>query len=223
MTQDHHYAQALSDAFITARQQYTEALSKFQAAKQARDAAQDWHPEKYVGESERAHRLAEASYLLAEEAFQSVERSIWPTFNRRRKELREQLEEEVRGGSTVSPEDVDAATLELLKSGIMEPDDYRALAEKYSGNSTMLKFISKCARELADRLDNSRAAERGSLYALAQACQAGGEDILQKWDALSSVADYCSGQTRTKPESPEFIVSMSKHWEALSGDAVEQF
>ena len=212
MSKCKHFAKDLDAAFKAARQEYVEAWDKFQAAKEA------------CGKGDAmARQRAELKYQQAGLDFKEAEARIWPEFNRRRAELRAALEREVRGGNLASPDAVDHSGLELMKSGILSADDYYSLAEKYDDNPTMLRFVAKFAKETADDMDSTRAKDRGALYQLAQVCSQGQSRIMREWDDLSKIADYCSGQTRNRRDTPTHTISMGQWWEQLSGEAVENF
>lgn len=136
MSKYNNFAKDLDAAFKAARQEYVEAWDKFQAAKEARGKG-----------DAMARQRTELKYQQAELDFKEAEARIWPEFNRRRAELRAALEREVRDENLANPDAVDNSGLELLKSGLLSADDFYSLAEKYSGNATMLRFVAKFAKE----------------------------------------------------------------------------
>ena len=212
MSKYNRYAKDLDAAFRAARQEYAEAWSKFQAAKDARGQ----------GDAMQRQR-AELKYQQAELDFKEEETRIWPEFNRRRAELRSQLERELRGDNAANPDEIDPNGMELLKSGILSTDDFYSLVEKYDDNPTMLRFVARYAKEAAGNMDGTQANDRGALYHLAHVCRDGRTRTLRVWDELSRVADYCSGQARERRDTPTHTVSMGKRWEHLSGEIVENF
>ena len=54
--------------------------------------------------------------------------------------------------TSVNPEHVDTAAVELLRSGVMRPRDYAVMADKYDKNPTMLRLIAQYAKGAADAL-----------------------------------------------------------------------
>lgn len=214
MSKFNHFAKDLDAAFNAARQEYVEAWNKLQAAKDASRTASG---------SDMERQMAKLKYQEAELSFKEAEARIWPEFNRRRAELRASLEHDVRSGNLASPDAVDHSGLELMKSGILSADDFYSLAEKYDDNPTMLRFVAKYAKEAADDMDSTRAKDRGALYQLAQVCGQGQSRTMREWDDLSKIADYCSGQTRNRRDTPTHTISMGKWWEQLSGEIVENF
>ena len=212
MSKYNSYARDLDASFKAARQEYVEAWNKLQAAKEARGNG-----------GAMARQLAELRYQQAEMDFKEADARIWPKFNGLRADLRAALERDVRGGNLASPDAVDHSGLELMKSGILSADDFYSLAEKYDDNPTMLRFVAKYAKEAADDMDSTRAKDRGALYQLAQVCGQGQSRTMREWDDLSKIADYCSGQTRNRRDTPTHTISMGKWWEQLSGEIVENF
>lgn len=212
MSKYNRFAKDLDAAFRAARQEYAEAWSKFQAAKGARGQ----------GDATQRQR-AELQYQQAELDFKEAEARIWPEFNRRRLELRSQLEREVRGDGLADPDAVDLNGMKLLESGELSVDDYYSLVARYDDNPTMIRFVAKYAKEAADDMDSTQAKERGALYHLAQVCSQGQGRTMRAWDDLSRIADYCSGQSRARRDTPAHTVSMGQRWEQLSGEAVNNF
>ena len=214
MSKYNRYAKDLDAAFRAARQEYENAWDKLQSAKDARSLS---------GGGAIDRQRAELKYQEAELAFKEAEARIWPEFNRRRAELRSQLERETRGNNAANPDAVDANGLELLKSGILSADDFYSLVEKYDDNPTMLRLVARYAKEAADDMDSTQAKDRGALYQLYQVCSQGQGRTMRAWDDLSHIADYCSGQARNRRDTPTHTISMGQWWEQLSGEAVENF
>lgn len=212
MSKYNSYARDLDASFKAARQEYVEAWNKLQAAKEARGNG-----------GAMARQRSELRYQQAEMDFKEADARIWTKFNGLRADLRAALERDVRGGNLASPDAVDHSGLELMKSGILSADDFYSLAEKYDDNPTMLRFVAKYAKEAADDMDSTRAKDRGALYQLAQVCGQGQSRTMREWDDLSKIADYCSGQTRNRRDTPTHTISMGKWWEQLSGEIVENF
>ena len=212
MSKYNHFAKDLDAAFRAARQEYAEAWDKFQAAQNARGQ----------GDAMQRQR-AELKYQQAELDFKEAEARIWPEFNRRRAELRSKLERELRGDNAANPDAIDPNGMELLKSGFLSADDFYSLVEKYDDNPTMLRFVARYAKEAADNMDRTQAKDRGALYQLAQVCSQGQGRTMRAWDDLSRIADYCSGQTRDRRDTPTHTISMGKRWEQLAGESVVNF
>lgn len=214
MTKYNHYAKDLDAALKAARQEYMDAWDKLQKTEAYSKAA-------FSSDMER--QKAKLKHQEAELAFKDADSRIWAEFNRKRAELRAALETEVRSGAVAVPDAVDTNGLELMKSGVLSADDYYSIAEKYEDNPTMLKLVAKYAKESADDMESTQAKERGALYHLASVCSQGQSRTMRAWDELSKIADYCSGQTRDRRDTPTHTLNMSKWWERLAGEAVEGF
>lgn len=98
-----------------------------------------------------SRQRAELRYQQAELDFKEAEARIWTEFNRKRAELRANLERDVRNGNVANPDSVDHSGLELMKSGVLSVDDYYALMKKYDDNPTMLRFVAKYAKGSCQR------------------------------------------------------------------------
>ena len=210
MSQYNKYAQRLDTAFKTAREEYMEAWNQLQAAQKANTDAQAWRAETYRGENDHTFRAAESR--------------VWAEFDRQKDAIRRDLESKVRASSTVDPDAIDANALELLKSGILTADDVFSLVDKYDSNITMLRLISKTAKELADD-KNTDAKTRGQLYVLCSQIGSGKNSTMRNFDDLVEISNYCSGRGGggTQRTTPAHTVAMAGKWEELSGNAVVNF
>lgn len=222
MSRYNTYARQLDAAFKTARDEYAEAYSSLEQARQADTDAKAWRPND--NEEDKRLRIATAGLELnkADAAFKLAEARIWPEFDAKCKELRRELEKDVQKNSLANPDAIDANALELLKSGALTVEDYYSLAERYDGNSTMLRVISKYA---LDASENAADTDAVALRILSDNCKAGMGTVLWAWNELEGVASYCSGRggsSRTAID-PTHIISMGKWWEELAGQAIENF
>lgn len=224
MSKYNQYAKRLDTAFKTAREEYKEAWNKLQAAQKANTDAQAWRAETYRGENDLRRQRARAQLLEAEHTFKAAESRVWAEFDRQKEEIRRDLESEVRATSTVDPDAIDTNALELLKSGILTADDIFSMVNKYDNNLTMLRLISKTAKELAD--DKSiDSATRGQLYTLCNRIRNGRNSTMRNFDDLVEISNYCSGRGGggTQRTTPAHTVAMAGKWEELASTAVENF
>lgn len=225
MSQYNKYAQRLDTAFKTAREEYMEAWNQLQAAQKANTDAQAWRAETYRGENDLRRQRAKAALLEAEHTFRAAESRVWAEFDRQKESIRRDLESEVRTTSTVDPDAIDANALELLKSGILTADDIFSMVDKYDSNITMLRLISKTAKELADDKQHTDAKTRGLLYTLCNQIGNGKNSTMRGFDDLVTLANYCSGRGAggTQRTTPAHTVAMAGKWEELASTAVENF
>ena len=226
MSKYNEYAQRLDVAFKTAREEYMEAWNQLQAAQKAERDAQAWRAETFRGEGENDLRRqrAKAELLEAEHTFKATESRVWAEFDRQKEAIRRDLESEVWASSTVDPDAIDANALELLKSGILTADDVFSLVDKYDSNITMLRLISKTAKELADD-KNTDAKTRGQLYVLCSQIGNGKNSTMRNFSDLVEISNYCSGRGGggTQRTTPAHTVAMAGKWEELASTAVENF
>ena len=201
-----------------------EAWNQLQAAQKANTDAQAWRAETYRGENDLRRQQARAQLLEAEHTFRAAESRVWAEFDRQKDAIRRDLESKVRASSTVDPDAIDANALELLKSGILTADDVFSLVDKYDSNITMLRLISKTAKELADD-KNTDAKTRGQLYVLCSQIGSGKNSTMRNFDDLVEISNYCSGRGGggTQRTTPAHTVAMAGKWEELSGNAVVNF
>lgn len=224
MSKYNEYAQRLDVAFKTAREEYMEAWNQLQAAQKAERDAQAWRAETYRGENDLRRQRAKAELLEAEHTFKATESRVWAEFDRQKDAIRRDLESDVRASSTVDPDAIDANALELLKSGILTADDVFSLVNKYDANVTMLRLISKHAKELADD-KNTDAKTRGQLYVLCSQIGNGKNSTMRNFSDLVEISNYCSGRGGggTQRTTPAHTVAMAGKWEELASTAVENF
>lgn len=224
MSKYNEYAQRLDVAFKTAREEYMEAWNQLQAAQKAERDAQAWRAETYRGENDLRRQRAKAELLEAEHTFKATESRVWAEFDRQKEAIRRELESDVRASSTVDPDAIDANALELLKSGILTADDVFSLVNKYDANVTMLRLISKHAKELADD-KNTDAKTRGQLYVLCSQIGNGKNSTMRNFSDLVEISNYCSGRGGggTQRTTPAHTVAMAGTWEELASTAVENF
>ena len=225
MSKYNEYAQRLDVAFKTAREEYMEAWNQLQAAQKAERDAQAWRAETYRGENDLRRQRAKAELLEAEHTFKATESRVWAEFDRQKEAIRRDLESDVRASSTVDPDAIDANALELLKSGILTADDIFSMVNKYDSNLTMLRLISKTAKELADDKQHTDAKTRGLLYTLCNQIGNGKNSTMRNFDDLVEISNYCSGRGGggTQRTTPAHTTAMSQKWEQLSGDMVSNF
>lgn len=223
MSRYNTYARQLDAAFKTARDEYAEAYSSLEQARQADTDAKAWRPndtaeDKQLRTSTTALRLSEA-----DAEFKIADRRIWPEFDAKCKELRRELEKDVQKSSLANPDAIDANALELLKSGALTVEDYYSFAERYESNATMLRVISKYALDASENADDTKDAV--ALRILSDNCKNGAGAVLRAWNELEGLASYCSGRggNRNAATSPDMAVSMGKWWEELAGQAIENF
>lgn len=214
MSQYNHYAKDLDAAFKEAREKYTAA---YNAVEQAGKAMQD------AGTDTLRKQIATLQLQDAETNLRKEAVRIWAEFDTKAADLRRALEKEVQTSNLADPSAIDSNAVELLKTGVLDVDDYFSFADRYDKNPTMLKLIGHYAKEAADNTDSPK--DRVALICLAQDCAKGMGTTLRAWDEMIGVANYCSGRggDGQRRDSPGVTLSIGEWWEQLSGDFVESF
>lgn len=207
------YAKQLDEAFRAARTAYHEEFDKLEKLRQQEQAEHD--PNRKM--------VRQAELTAGKETFRTDTRRIWEDFDRKRAELRAALDADVKKSTRASSEDVDMGALELMKAGIMTPEDYCGFAEKYDGNATMLKLISHYASEAAEHTRDRKNA--AALRVLASDCAGGTGKVMNAWRDLEEATNYCSGRgaSGTRITTPEFVLAMGNHWDQVSREAIDNF
>ncbi len=223
MTKYNVYAKQLDAAFRTARDEYAKSYAELQAAQQANEDAGAWRPDDDAANKQLRVATTALELNKAEAAFKITETKVWPEFDARCKELRKELEKDVQKDGLANPDAIDANTVELLKAGVLTVEDYYSLAERYEGNSTMLRLLGKYA--LDESIASGDIKEAAALRMLSDNCKNGAGAVLRAWNELEGLASYCSGRggNRNAATSPDMVVSMGKWWEELAGQAIENF
>ena len=216
------FAQRLDTAYKSALDQFAKSWKNLMDAQERFDDAKKWHFGETQAERELNTAKARIALTEAQVAFESERTSIWDNFNQQRAQIKKELEESVRADGTANPDAVDNSALELLKSGIMTASDYSSMVERFNGNATMTRLISRYARDAASGTDDLR--EKAALNAIAVTCADGLNSTMRAWDSLSKIADHCSGQSRKgATERPEHVLAMGAHWAELSAEAIQNF
>lgn len=221
MSKYNHFAKDLDKAFKAARDEYAAAYIEYEQAERAVSDAQRRAYDDTAVSYELRRAQAEANRAEKKAVFEEVRNRCWSDFNRKRAELRAELEKTSAADCIADPAALDTNAVYLLNSGTMTAADYAAFAEKYSSNPTMLKLIAASANAAADKAEPR---ERVLLNSVYNDCKDGKSEVLRTWDALSQVANRCSGQRYEGcKDSPEVIVDMGKSWDHLSANVIENF
>lgn len=152
MSKYNHFAKNLDAAFKTARDEYAAAYAKYEQAERAAMDAQHRAPDDTAISYELRKAKAEAARVEQKAAFDEVCKRVWPDFNRKRAELRADLEKAIAADSIVDPAALDNNAVYLMDSGTMTAADYAAFAEKYSGTPHHAKVDRRpCKRRCGHR------------------------------------------------------------------------
>lgn len=221
MSKYNHFAKDLDAAFKTARDAYAAAYNRYEQAERAASGALRRAPDDTAISYELRKARAEADRAEKKAEFEDVRGRVWLDFNRKRAELRADLEKAIAADCIADPAALDTNAFYLLDSGTMTAADYAAFAEKYDSNPTMLKLIAARANAAVATAEPQ---ERIILNQVYNDCKDGHGAILRMWDDISHVADRCSGQRYDGcKDSPAVIVAMGERWDDLTANAIEEF
>lgn len=209
------YARRMDRLARSAFEQYTEAENALEKAKAARKeyplrggaVTADYHS--------KALR-AQADYEDALHKFNSAQQDLG-NHNKEIREIRDELKAALAEEYGASPSAIDANTLELLKSGILTPNEYVKLGKKASedGNYTMERLISKFANDAAEAEEQRNNGKENSMSMAYRAAsivnqEDYGSTELAKFDVM--VTAY-----QTTANNPYMI----QDWDSLTAEAAE--
>lgn len=211
MSKYNSFAVRLDLAFKRAKEKYEAVLQEFETAKKNNENAQQWQPETYVGENESRRVLANAKFQEATAKMNDAKKTIWQKFESETMMLSAELEKAVKADGLLSPSAIDSNALELLKSGVMDSDDYMKMLTDFDGNPTMLRLLSKYA---ADAYQNEKLSvnERATLLHVANEARNGRSEIMRSWDELVGVALTCAGIRSIGRGG--YMTRMGEYWES---------
>lgn len=208
------YAERVNSIARSAIDNYIEARDKKQKAearyKEESNPYKDPTGTNYRQQSKAAR--AKADLLEAEQALREAQKFMQDetaSINAVGRELQEAVYREY----AAKGEEVDLATLELLKSGILKSQEYFTLYEtaRGNGNNTMMRLIGKYADEAADKAPTRELQERlHTLYNIASVTP--GKEYM---DAFSVLEDAYS-RTANNP-------SMIDRWDEMTAAAIKFF
>ena len=215
MTKFNSYARKLDEQAKASFKAYRDAEAAYKAA----EAKAKEYPEIRNASTEYTIKRARAQTDLFEatEAYTAARRAFRNS-DTQFSGMRKELEAAINDAYSADPTQLDANTLELLKSGILTSSDYNKLIEqaRADNNPTMVRMIGKYAGDAA--------AARGEKYGQndheAQALRATvynsktytGDDRLEAFDTMVNVYHRCT-------KNPAMI----DRWDSLLGETIEAF
>ena len=211
------FARKANEIALAAFDEYLMAATEFEAA----EKAEREQPIKtglvsatYQAEAHKRH----AAYLEAWSNLDKARRKLQDKESEFEK-LRQELEPAVQKAYSVNTEDLDQATLELLKSGSLKAHDYVQLynAVVEAKNATMVRVLQRYAEEAskaAEKKYGEHDPETVTLRQVAANCaQFDGAEYLQGFDYLTDCFHRCA-------KHPDSMISA---WGRLTGELVEAF
>lgn len=188
-------------------------------AKSAYDAAFDHHTKnpRPTGISDAATitaaARAEIDYHEKKEALDRVRRELNDSVTMI-ESLRSELSKMIASDFMANPDDLDGNTIELMRSGILSPEEFENLANKNANNHTMLRLIGSYAKQKvaeADR-ENDFMARRKLNTVVDMARRADGRAYLEVFDGIADTYNRCV-------RNPAMI----SFWDQLTSEAIERF
>lgn len=211
------YARELDTVARDAFKELNEAKTALDRATEKRDAYPEKHGivnAEYAAKSARA----KADYVEARDKYDVLRRSLPESCNGKIKEIRERLEKSLAAHYEKKPEAIDANALALLQSGVLRPDDYANLFNRYAkeSNFTMLALVGKCAADaaipIAER-DGANAPDAVQLRVIASNAKTyNGNAYREAFDYLADTLNRTIKNT-----------SMIPHWDELTAETVDRF
>ena len=216
MSKFNSYAKKLDEQARAAFKAYRDAEAAYKKAEQK---AKEYPPRNgfvdasYAAKSARA----QADFLEAKQAYETARRTFRESdtqFNAMRRELAAAIDD----AYSADPAQLDTATLELLKSGILTGSEYAKLLEqaKAASNPTMVRMIGRYAGEAAKARGESHGMNDREATALRMAeynsrSYTGG-DRLQAFDNMVELYHRCTNNP-----------AMIDHWDEFTAETVENF
>lgn len=225
MSKYNHYAQDLNEQFIKARDKFNALYEAYDRAKKAIKIADSIVVEKYVNEKATRRAQANNEFLIAKANLEQKNPEIWGEYLSAIDYLRSNLKQELDKAGAADSGAIDMSALELLKSGIMNASDYVAMVEKFNGNTTMKRIISKYATDASEKVSDFK--ERMNLYDVINMCMDEAEVVMSDFENLffTSVTFGRIDLISKRVINWESSYNMSKDWETFDvvKAMVEQF
>lgn len=214
MSRFNEYARK-ADAYAKAVfEEYAAAERKLQAAESKRNAYPRKNGLGYEYDAKSARY--EAEYVEAKAEYEKLRRDMRDNKANGLQPIRSELERAVADAFAANPEHLDAATLELLKSGILSADEHNRLIDKATAdnNPTMVRLIAKHAKDRAAQADEDRNPDTARAFrAVAyKGNSVNGNSYLEAFDVMTSCFNRCMKNT-----------ALMSHWDELNGEIVENF
>lgn len=159
---------------------------------------------------------AEADLLEARNARDTMRKALRDDTGAEIANIRKELVAELDGAFAADPADLDTATLELLKSGILTADEYSRLMDSAAeaGNATMCRMIGQYAKTRSDEETAKRNPDTAREFARIahRGRMTGANAYLANFDTLTEIY----GRAVKNP-------TLVPHWDELTGEMVEGF
>lgn len=192
------YISALNDIYQESRSSYDTLHKKVDAAKVKMNCAYDdmrdpAYPNRQMAEA--LYAVAKGEHQLAEEECRIEYNKLMDTHRTRVDELRTKFAAYLDDYYAASPDKLDAATMQLLNSGICTASDLARLAERYTDNPTMLRIVgSHAASKMQEDKHLSREDRVTCAVVKNKASSADGGTEMTLFEEAVAVANYGLGK-----------------------------
>ena len=139
------FIDALNDIYADSLAAYEAMHAKVAAAKEKAESARESVREP-MGQA--IYEVALAECKLAEETSRKEYRDLIADHGAKVKELRDTFSTYLADRYSASPDKLDAATMQLLESGICTPSELVQLVDRHHDNPTMLRIIGSHAQRM---------------------------------------------------------------------------
>lgn len=192
------FIKALQDIYTESRTAYESLHGKVEAARARMDKAYDEMRDPAC----KNRQLAEAKYDVAKGEFKVLEfdsygerHKLQADHEGKVKDLREKFAAYLDEHYSASPDKLDAATMQLLNSGICTAAELVRLAERHAGNPTMVRIIGNHAKQKRDdkQISNEDRVLCSTVQQMAAAVSDGRREM-EIFDSAVSAAAYGLGK-----------------------------
>lgn len=211
MSKYNNYARRADEAAKRAFEAYAKAKADYERA----EASLRQYPQRrgmvdaqYAVKSARA----QADYLQAKAELSNADKVFVNSANEIKK-IRAELVSDIETAYGIDPQKLDTNVLELLKSGVLNGDEFVKLLQeaKSANNATMVKLVGRFARAAAEK--KGKGSDAATLRMVErEAYEYSGADRLEAFDALSTIYNKCV-------RNPAMIPA----WGELTSTTVENF
>lgn len=216
MSRFNKYARRLDEEAKKAFEEYRKAEREYHEAEKKVNS----YPKGLDGvvpQYQAEHARAQADFFEKRDAYKAAH-SKFKGGSKVLSDIRSELEEAVNSVYAADPEKMDANTLELIRSGILNADEYTKLLEKAQSteNYTMCRLIGRYAADAAaaraDKFGNNDPEARQLRAVAAEGNTSNGSEYLDAFDSLANVFDRCTNNT-----------ALIDSWDSIVSEAIEEF
>lgn len=214
MSKFNEYARKLDAIVKTAFDEAKLADAAFDRAERAKNNTPQLYGN-HTAEYEAKRARVQADYVEAMQKKNAVREKMGWEYRRQIEQLRKELQTDVTASYQVRPDQIDANTLELLKSGILTVGEYRTLLDSAFSNSnpTMARLIGKYADDAASAIGDNTDPDALALRRMStEAKHYNGNTVLQAFDSMVDVYNRAIN-------NPYMI----GQWDDLCGALIEEF